>query len=138
MNISNHELIEETFNLVDKYDKLNAFITLNKENAIEKAKALDNKSSDLALSGIPIAQKDLFVTKNLRTTCGSNILSNTYHESLEEKPPIVGITSTSVGTINPINPEIKIYKDCSAVFDVSDTSLSYVNQATNYSAFKTY
>ena len=62
-------------------------------------------------------------------------LSNTYHESLEEKPPIVGITSTSVGTINPINPEIKIYKDCSAVFDVSDTSLSYVNQATNYSAF---
>ena len=75
-DISNHELIEETFNLVDKYDKLNAFITLNKENAIEKAKALDNKSSDLALSGIPLAQKDLFVTKNLRTTCGSNILSN--------------------------------------------------------------
>ena len=31
-----------------------------------------------------------------------------------------------------VNPEIKIYKDCSAIFDVSDTSLSYVNQATNY------
>ena len=34
-------------------------------------------------------------------------LSDTYHDSIEEKPPIVGITSTSVGTINPINPEIK-------------------------------
>jgi len=62
-------------------------------------------------------------------------LSDTYHDSTEEKPPVVGITSTSVGTINPINPEIKLYKNCSAIFDVSDTSLSYVNQATNYSAF---
>ena len=35
-------------------------------------------------------------------------LSDTYYDSTEEKPPIVGITSTSVGTINPINPEIKL------------------------------
>ena len=35
-------------------------------------------------------------------------LSDTYHDSIDEKPPIVGITSTSVGTINPINPEIKL------------------------------
>ena len=62
-------------------------------------------------------------------------LANNYHESTEEKPPIVGITSTSIGTINPVNPPIKLYKDCSAVFDVSDSSLSYVNQATTYSAF---
>ena len=64
-------------------------------------------------------------------------LSPTYHESTESKPPIVGITSAGDGgIINPINPGIKLYKDCSAVFDVSDSSLSYVNQATTYSAFK--
>ena len=74
--ISNSELMVETFDLVDKYKDLNAFITLNKENALLKAKELDDNPSDLSLSGIPIAQKDLFVTKGLRTTCGSNMLSN--------------------------------------------------------------
>ena len=74
--ISNSELMVETFDLVDKYKDLNAFITLNKENALLKAKDLDDNPSDLSLSGIPIAQKDLFVTKGLRTTCGSNMLSN--------------------------------------------------------------
>ena len=74
--ISNSELMVETFDLVDKYKDLNAFITLNKDNALLKAKDLDNNPSDLSLSGVPIAQKDLFVTKDLRTTCGSNMLSN--------------------------------------------------------------
>ena len=74
--ISNSELMVETFDLVDKYKDLNAFITLNKENALLKAKGLDDNPLDLSLSGIPIAQKDLFVTKDLRTTCGSNMLSN--------------------------------------------------------------
>ena len=74
--ISNSELMVETFDLVDKYKDLNAFITLNKDNALLKAKELDDNPLDLSLSGIPIAQKDLFVTKGLRTTCGSNMLSN--------------------------------------------------------------
>ena len=74
--VSNYELLQETFELVKEYKNLNAFITLNEENALKKAKDLDNNPSDLALSGIPIAQKDLFVTKDLRTTCGSNMLSN--------------------------------------------------------------
>ena len=74
--VSNYELLQETFELVKDYKNLNAFITLNEENALKKARDLDNNPSDLALSGIPIAQKDLFVTKDLRTTCGSNMLSN--------------------------------------------------------------
>ena len=74
--VSNYELLQETFELVKDYKNLNAFITLNEENALKKARDLDNNPSDLTLSGIPIAQKDLFVTKDLRTTCGSNMLSN--------------------------------------------------------------
>ena len=74
--VSNYELLQETFELVKSYKHLNAFITLNEENALKKARNLDNNTSDLSLSGIPIAQKDLFVTKGLRTTCGSNMLSN--------------------------------------------------------------
>ena len=76
-DISHEELIKETFSLIESNIDLNAFITLNKDSAIEKAISLDNnKAQSSTLSGIPIAQKDLFCTKDLRTTCGSNMLSN--------------------------------------------------------------
>ena len=74
--ISNKEIIQEVYKLIDENKHLNAFITLNEENSIKKAEALDKSPSDLPLAGIPIAQKDLFCTKGLRTTCASNILNN--------------------------------------------------------------
>ena len=74
--ISNVEIVNEVFKNITENEHLNAFITLNEEDSIKKALYLDNNPSDLALSGIPVAQKDLFCTKGLRTTCGSNILNN--------------------------------------------------------------
>ena len=74
--ISNVEIVNEVFKNISENEHLNAFITLNEEDSIKKAAYLDNNPSDLALSGIPLAQKDLFCTKGLRTTCGSNILNN--------------------------------------------------------------
>jgi len=75
-DISHLELVKETFSLIESSSDLNAFITLNKDPAIENAISLDNERNESVLSGIPIAQKDLFCTKDLRTTCGSNMLSN--------------------------------------------------------------
>ena len=74
--ISNKEMVEDTFTLIESNKHLNAFVTLNKEVSLKKAENLDNNPSNLPLAGIPIAQKDLFCTKDLRTTCGSNMLSN--------------------------------------------------------------
>ena len=74
--ISNKEIVQEVYKLIDENKHLNAFITLNKENSLNKAEALDKNPSDLPLAGIPIAQKDLFCTKGVRTTCASNILNN--------------------------------------------------------------
>ena len=74
--ISNKEIIQEVYKLIDENKHLNAFITLNEENSLKKADALDKNPSDLPLAGIPIAQKDLFCTKGVRTTCASNILNN--------------------------------------------------------------
>ena len=74
--ISNKEIIQEVYKLIDENKHLNAFITLNEENSIKKAEALDKNPSDLPLAGIPIAQKDLFCTKGVKTTCASNILNN--------------------------------------------------------------
>ena len=75
-DISNTELIKETFSLIKSNAELNAFITLNEEESMNKANKLDNSPSSGLLAGIPIAQKDLFCTKDLKTTCGSNMLSN--------------------------------------------------------------
>ena len=74
--ISNKEVVEEVYNHIEENQHLNAFITLNKEPSLKKSENLDNKPSDSPLAGIPIAQKDLFCTKGLRTTCGSRILNN--------------------------------------------------------------
>jgi aspartyl-tRNA(Asn)/glutamyl-tRNA(Gln) amidotransferase subunit A len=75
-DISHTELVQETFLNIKNNSALNAFITLNEEESLKKADNFDNTPSSGSLAGIPIAQKDLFCTKDLKTTCGSNMLSN--------------------------------------------------------------
>ena len=50
-------------------------------------------------------------------------------------PEFVGISSTGDGTISPINPPLVFYQDSNAIFDLSDSSLSYKQSATSYPAF---
>jgi len=58
-------------------EKLNAYVTENFENALKKADNFDkNPNFEKKLPGIPIAVKDLFCTKDLKTTAGSKILGN--------------------------------------------------------------
>ena len=73
--ISSCELVSETFKNIAS-SKTNSFITLDEERSLIKARAFDEGIIKGDLAGIPIAQKDLFCTKNLRTTCGSRILEN--------------------------------------------------------------
>ena len=59
--------------------KLNSFITLCEEQALKQAKEADAllaSGKATSVTGIPIAQKDIFCTKGIRTTCGSKILDN--------------------------------------------------------------
>lgn len=70
------DLVEEAFDNIENNNSLNAFITLNKEEAIKTAKELENKEVDNLLFGIPIAIKDNICTKGLRTTCASKMLEN--------------------------------------------------------------
>ena len=70
------DLVLEVFDRIDKNKHLNCFITLNKDEAIKRAKELEDKEVDNLLFGIPIALKDNIVTKDLKTTCASKILEN--------------------------------------------------------------
>ncbi|MDD4036699.1 MAG: Asp-tRNA(Asn)/Glu-tRNA(Gln) amidotransferase subunit GatA [Bacilli bacterium] len=70
------DLVLEAFEKIESNKELNLFITLDKENAIKKAKELENKEVDNILFGIPIALKDNIVTKDLKTTAASQMLNN--------------------------------------------------------------
>ena len=75
------DLVDTSFKRIDEVDgKVQAFLTLNEEQARAKAKILDEKigqaDSNGLLFGMPIGIKDNIVTKNLRTTCASKILEN--------------------------------------------------------------
>ena len=57
----------------------NAFITTNEEMSLAQAVDADKmlaKGEGGPLTGIPIAQKDIFCAKGWLTTCGSKMLSN--------------------------------------------------------------
>lgn len=69
------DLVCEAFDRIEK-SKLNAFITLCKEEAMAEAKQLESLEVDNVLFGLPIAIKDNIITKNIRTTCASRMLEN--------------------------------------------------------------
>lgn len=77
--ISPFDLVKESFDRIDAVeDKVQSFITLNKETALDIAEELGDSGIDPKnmLAGLPIAVKDNIVTKNLRTTAASKILYN--------------------------------------------------------------
>jgi len=78
--ISSQELTRSVLDRIDAVEeKVGAYITVDKEMAMEQAKQADQLISQgkiFPLTGIPVALKDLICTRGLRTTCGSRILEN--------------------------------------------------------------
>ena len=72
---SSVELTQHFLTRMKEQSDLNAFVTLTEENALNSAKLADQKLTT-PLSGIPIAHKDIFCTKGIKTTCGSKMLDN--------------------------------------------------------------
>jgi len=91
--ITSVELTEAIFDRIDKVEsKVGAYITLCKEKALEMAQASDKQYAishkrRTEIDGIPIAIKDLFLTKGVKTTAASNILNDfiPIHESTSTK-----------------------------------------------------
>ena len=77
--ISSKELTKAFVKAIEDARPLNAFITETPEQALKMAEASDArlaKGDARPLEGLPLAIKDLFCTKGVRTTAGSRILSN--------------------------------------------------------------
>jgi len=89
--LSSFELTKACLKQINKNKDLNAFITVCEKEALEQAKKADeliSKRQDLPLLGIPIALKDLFSTKEIKTTAASKVLENfvpQYNATVVEK-----------------------------------------------------
>jgi aspartyl-tRNA(Asn)/glutamyl-tRNA(Gln) amidotransferase subunit A len=75
--------VEATRAMLDRIEavdsQVNAYITVTPEQALVQAEEADRRiaAGEIApLTGIPVGLKDIFVTKGIRTTCGSRILEN--------------------------------------------------------------
>ena len=88
---SSLELTHAFLARINQHHHLNAYITVTEEQALQSAKAADQRlasgNAEL-LTGIPIAQKDIFCTLDVKTTCGSKMLDNftaPYNATVVEK-----------------------------------------------------
>ncbi|AGA91494.1 glutamyl-tRNA(Gln) and/or aspartyl-tRNA(Asn) amidotransferase, A subunit [Thioflavicoccus mobilis 8321] len=77
---SSRELTQLYLQRIERLDPdLNAFITVTAEEALAAAERADarRRAGDAGpLNGIPIAHKDIFCTRGVRTSCGSRMLDN--------------------------------------------------------------
>lgn len=79
--VSIKEVLDSVYERIDKVEgKVDAYLSLNKEKAYEKAAFLQEKldaGEDIGiLGGVPIAVKDNICTNGINTTCASKMLEN--------------------------------------------------------------
>ncbi|HHL45663.1 MAG TPA: Asp-tRNA(Asn)/Glu-tRNA(Gln) amidotransferase subunit GatA [Gammaproteobacteria bacterium] len=77
---SSVELTRYFLERIARYDeRLNSFVTVCTEHALQQAQAADQAiaaGDAVSLTGIPLAQKDIFCTDGVKTSCGSRMLDN--------------------------------------------------------------
>lgn len=92
-DLTSREVIEAYFENIEKTEEdINAFISLDKDLALEKADKIDGKIKNGEkvgiLAGVPISIKDNILTKDFKTTAGSKMLENfisPYNATVVEK-----------------------------------------------------
>jgi aspartyl-tRNA(Asn)/glutamyl-tRNA(Gln) amidotransferase subunit A len=78
-DVSSVELTRHFLRRAHAFTGLNAYITVDEDRALDQAEAADALRADgraTPVTGIPIAHKDIFLTRGLTTTCGSKMLMN--------------------------------------------------------------
>ena len=77
---SSEELTQACLQRISNHDgELNSFVTVAEEQALAAAKAADARikaGNAGPLTGIPFAHKDIFCTRDIKTSCGSRMLDN--------------------------------------------------------------
>ena len=78
--LSSVEMTQTFLDRIKQYNpELNAYVTVDEDASLAQAKAADQRIANgnaEPLTGIPIAQKDIFCAKGWKTTCGSKMLEH--------------------------------------------------------------
>ncbi|RLT94227.1 Asp-tRNA(Asn)/Glu-tRNA(Gln) amidotransferase subunit GatA [Ketobacter sp.] len=98
--VSSQELTRHFLDRIKQLDPgVNSFITVTEEQALAQAKAADEQrvaGNATALTGVPIAHKDIFCTRGVKTSCASKMLDNfiaPYNATVVEKMNDAGIVT---------------------------------------------
>ena len=76
---SSVELTQTYLDRIKQYASLNCYISVLEESALQSAKEADKVRTEGnagPLTGVPIAHKDIFCTRDVKTTAGSQMLYN--------------------------------------------------------------
>ena len=132
--ISSRELMKHIFGRIHKHNKkINAFVTLNEEQAMKRARKADDALAAGKtwgpLHGLPILIKDQFPTAGLRTTCGFPELADyipnenavAVDRLLNAGAIIIGKTNTPIGA-SDIQTYNKVVGTTNNPWDVTKTS----------------
>ncbi len=132
--ISSRELTRHVFKRIKKHnEKINAFVTLNEEQALKRARKADDALAAGKnwgpLHGLPILIKDQFRTAGLRTTCGFPELAEYIPKEnavavdrlLNAGALIIGKTNTPIGA-SDIQTYNKVAGTTNNPWDVTKTS----------------
>ncbi|MCX3005925.1 Asp-tRNA(Asn)/Glu-tRNA(Gln) amidotransferase subunit GatA [Acinetobacter baumannii] len=102
---SSRELTEHYLKRIAKIDpQVKSYVTVTPEQALREADAADaalKAGNATALTGIPLAHKDIFCTKGIKTTAGSKMLDNfisPYDATVVEKTKAAGLVT--LGKVN--------------------------------------
>lgn len=95
---SSVEITSHFLDRIKQHDgELNSFISITEDNALAQAKAADEqraKGNAGPMTGLPIAHKDIFCTRGVKTSCGSRMLDNfiaPYNATVVEKLSDAGV-----------------------------------------------
>ena len=84
--------------------RLNAFVTVTPERAVEEARRADGarrRGEAGLLAGVPVAHKDLFCTRGIRTTCGSRMLAG--HVAAYDAAVVERLRAAGMATLGKTN-----------------------------------
>ncbi|MBW5798498.1 Asp-tRNA(Asn)/Glu-tRNA(Gln) amidotransferase subunit GatA [Halomonas elongata] len=102
---SSRELTQDLLGRIDRLDgRLNSFITVTAEQALaaaDRADAARAAGEAGPLNGLPLALKDIFCTRGVKTSCGSRMLDNfaaPYDAGVVEK--LTAADTVSLGKTN--------------------------------------
>jgi hypothetical protein len=135
--------------VIVKYDDQKRRVIINPKNFISSGVSTLNSTITIDDHRFVTGQKIIYKTDTSTQNLTNNEiyyilvldentikLCDSYYDSISPDPKTIKITSVSNGSISPINPLIKLYKESDVTFDLSDSSLAYTANNNQYSAFK--